>query len=61
MSEVIVLPKAIVDRVRKEAERRGLSLGDYIIDLLSQGLDPKDRAREYVIVAEELLNRPKRS
>ena len=55
MSEVIVLPKAIVDRVRKEAERRGLSLGDYIIDLLSQGLDPKDRAREYVIAAEELL------
>jgi len=42
-------------RVREEAERLGVSVDEYLVELLSQGLDPKDRAREYVEVAQELL------
>ncbi len=48
-------PKSIVERLRKEAERLGLSLEGYIIELITQGLDPRDRAVEYIEVAKELL------
>ena len=42
-------------RLREEAERRGLSVEEYLVELLSQGLDPRDRAREHAEAAEDLL------
>ena len=42
-------------RVREEAEKRGFSVEEYVVELLSQGLDPKDRALGYVEAAEDLL------
>jgi HEPN domain-containing protein len=45
----------MVEHARREAEKLGLSLEEYIIELVTQGLDPKDRAREYVEAAKELL------
>jgi len=42
-------------RVRKEAEKLGVSVEEYLVELLSQGLDPKDKAIKYIEAAEELL------
>ncbi|RUM47283.1 MAG: hypothetical protein DSY37_03225 [Hyperthermus sp.] len=42
-------------RVREEAGKLGLSVDEYVIELLSQGLDPRDRALEYVEAAMDLL------
>ncbi len=52
---VIVVRGRVAERIREEARRLGVSIDEYIIELLSQGLDPKDRAVEYVGIAEELL------
>jgi len=52
---VIVIRGRLARRVREEAERLGVSVDEYLVELLSQGLDPKDRAVEYVEAARELL------
>ncbi|OYT55479.1 MAG: hypothetical protein B6U76_05870 [Desulfurococcales archaeon ex4484_217_2] len=56
MSQVsIVVRGRLARRVREEAEKLGVSVDEYLVELLSQGLDPKDKAVEYIEVAEELL------
>ncbi len=52
---VITLRGRLARRVREEAERLGVTVEEYLVELLSQSLDPKDRAREYVEAARELL------
>ncbi len=44
-------------RIREEAERHGLSVEEYLVELLSRDLDPKGRAQEYVEAAEGLLEK----
>ena len=56
---VITIPNIIVERIKREAERLGVSLEEYIIEILSQGLDPTDRAREYIESVKELLKEAK--
>jgi len=56
MSQVsIVVRGRLAKRVREEAEKLGISIDEYLVELLSQGLDPKDKAVEYIEAAEELL------
>lgn len=55
MAISVSLPRAIVEHAKKEAEKLGLSLEGYIIELIVQRLDPKDRAVEYIEAAKELL------
>ncbi len=55
----IVVRGRLARRVREEAEKQGLSVEEYLVELLSQGLDPRDRAREYIEAAKELLNQAK--
>jgi hypothetical protein len=55
LDEVVVLRGRIAKRIREEAERLGFSVDEYVVELLSQGLDPKDKAREYVEAAGDLL------
>jgi len=55
MVVAVLLPRSIVEYVRREAEKLGLSLEEYIVDVLVQGLDPRDRAVEYIEAAKELL------
>jgi len=52
---LIRIPGRVAERARSEAERRGLSLEAYIVELLTQRLDPRERAFEYIEAAEELL------
>ena len=55
MAETLVLRGRLARRVREEAERLGFSIDEYLVELLSQSLDPKDRALEYIEAAEDLL------
>ena len=52
---VIVVRGRLARRVREEAEKLGVSVDEYLVELLSQGLDPKSRAVEYIEAADELL------
>ena len=52
---VIIVRGRVAKRVREEAKKLGISVDEYFIDLITQGLDPKDRALEYAESAEELL------
>lgn len=51
----LVIHGRIAERVREEAKRLEVSVDEYLVELLSQRLDARDRAREYVEVAQELL------
>ena len=55
MSVTISLPRSIVEYVRKKARELGMSIEEYLTELLIQDLDPHDRAREYIESAKELL------
>ena len=55
VQEVIVVRGRLARRVREEAEKLGISVEEYLVELLSQDLDPKGRAVEYVEAAEGLL------
>lgn len=55
MVVAVLVPRSIVEYVRREAEKLGLSLEEYIVEVLVQGLDPRDRAVEYIEAAKELL------
>lgn len=55
LSEVVIIRGRLARRVRGEAERLGISVDEYLTELLNQGLDPKNKAMEYVETAEELL------
>ncbi|MDQ6964354.1 MAG: PaREP1 family protein, partial [Mariprofundales bacterium] len=57
MSVLIALPRGIVERARREAERLGLGLEEYLVELLVQSFDPEDRAVEYIEAARGLLER----
>jgi len=50
-----MLPRRVAEYARREAERLSVSLEEYIIDLLVEGLDPRDRVREYIGAAKEFL------
>ncbi len=52
---VIVVRGRLARRVREEAEKLGVSIDEYLVELLSQGLDPREKAVEYIEVAENLL------
>jgi len=52
---VVTLPSVIVERARREAEKLGVSVEEYLLELLSRDLDPKGKAVEYIKASEELL------
>ena len=45
MSKVIAIPRIIAERIKREAEKLGVSVEEYLIELVSQGLGPKERVR----------------
>ncbi len=52
---VIVIRGRLAKRVREEAEKLGISVDEYLVELLSHGLGPRDKAMEYIEAAKELL------
>lgn len=55
--DTISIPSKTAQRVREEARKLGASVEEYVLELITQGLDPKDKAVEYVEAAEELVER----
>ena len=55
MNAVITVAGRIAKRIREEARRLGMASQEYLVELVTQGLDPKDRVVEYVESAKELL------
>ncbi|AEM39075.1 PaREP1 family protein [Pyrolobus fumarii 1A] len=53
--EAIRLPRSIAQRLRIEAEKQGMSLEEYLVELATRDLDPPERAREYIETARALL------
>ncbi|NPA96892.1 MAG: hypothetical protein GXO32_04770, partial [Crenarchaeota archaeon] len=47
-------------RIVEEARKLGLSVDEYLVELLSQGLDPRERAVEYIEVSKDLLEEARR-
>jgi len=55
MADTIVIKGVSARRLKEEAERLNLRLDEYLLNLLTQNLDPRDRAKEYIEASEELL------
>ncbi len=55
--EPIRIPKTILERLESEAWRKGLSVEEYIIELLYKDLSPKDKASGYFDTAKDYLER----
>ncbi len=53
--ETIVVPANVARRLREEAEKLGLSPEEYLVELALRGLDPPERAREYIEASKSLL------
>ncbi len=53
----ISLHRSIVERLHREAQRLGLTVEEYLIELIAQSLDPSERAMEYIQAARGLLER----
>ena len=51
-----MLKGVVARRLREEAAKQGLGAEEYLLDLLTQDMDPKDRAREYLEASRELLS-----
>ena len=51
----VSIPKVIIERARKEARKRGMSLEEFLLELVSEGLNPRERGLEYIEAARELL------
>lgn len=54
-TEAIPLLRVIAARLRREAEKVGLTVEEYLLEILSRSGDPREKAEEYIEVAKELL------
>ncbi len=59
MSTVVTVPSNVVEKLRQDAEKRGLTLDEYLVELALQNMDPPQRAVEYINAAKELLEQAK--
>ena len=52
---VLVIPESVAKRIREVAEKLGLTPEEYLVEVVTRGLDPGERAREYIEAARDLL------
>ncbi len=57
--ETIQLPRSLVEILRMKARKEGMGVEEYVIDILTQGFDPKEGAEVYMIASEHLLEQAK--
>ncbi len=53
--ETIQLPRSLVESLKRRSEKMGVQLEEYVVDALTQGLDPKESAEAYIEASESLL------
>jgi len=51
----VVIRGRLARRVREEAERLGITIDEYLVELMVQSLDPDKRAVGYIEAAQDLL------
>jgi len=51
----LVIPEKIAEKLRREAEKFGLTPEGYILEFLAKNLDPEERAKEYIESALSLI------
>ncbi len=54
-SITVRVPRRVAERLEREARRIGLSLDEYLIELILRDIDPPERALDYAEAAGELL------
>jgi len=59
MMEALLLPRRIAEALRRAAEAEGVCLEDLLLDWLTRGADPPQRAVEYAKAALDLLEAAK--
>ena len=55
MADAIIIKGVAARKLKEEAKKLDLGLDEYLLDLLTQNLDPRDRSKKYVEASEELL------
>ncbi len=60
-STQLVVEGRIARRILEEAGRPGITPEEYLVELLSQNLDPKSKAVEYVEAARISSKRPEKN
>ena len=53
--ETVVVKGIIAKRLKERAEKLDLTIEEYLLELLTRDMDPKDRAREYAAAASSLI------
>ncbi|BEP17304.1 PaREP1 family protein [Pyrofollis japonicus] len=51
----IKIPRSIAQRLEADARRIGLSIEEYVLELITRGLDPEERVNAYIEAAQALL------
>jgi hypothetical protein len=57
----LVLPSRVAKLLRRAAEKDGVSLGNFLMDMATARLDPPERARAYAEAAWSFCGRLRRS
>ena len=60
MITLIAIPNSVYRKLRKKAEKEGVTLEEYLLELIMQDIDPKDRAYDYLEASFELLAQAKK-
>ncbi len=60
MPVTLTLPRTVVELAKREAEKLGLTLDELFMEIVTQFLDPVDRAEEYIEASKDLLERAKK-
>jgi len=55
MTNTIVLPSSITAEIEKRARKEGMSIEEYLIDLVLRDLNPNEKAEKYLDGAFELI------
>ena len=56
---MIILKDSIAKKLEEEARKHDMTPEEYLLEILTQDLDPQERAKEYLKTAEELLRQAK--
>jgi len=51
----VTLPKFIIEELKERASRAGVTVEEYLLDILVEGIDPVEGASKYIRGAEELI------
>ena len=53
------IPRAILEELRKYSEERGVTIEGLPVEIATQGMNPRDRAKKYIEASLELLEQAK--